>query len=131
MFAKKFLRDERGSSAIEFAFTFPPLLGLILGILYFGMVNHSMQNVRFGLTEGARALQLNPTMSQSTLQTLVRSRLVFDGDVNSVVVTLAMASVGGGTQVAKATATYPVDFTVPLVGSYSATYSVTVTVPVL
>jgi Flp pilus assembly protein TadG len=103
---------------------------LIAGIFAVGWAAHSTHNLRFALAEGARALQLKPTLTQSELQTLVRSK-VYDGhDPEMINVTLSLSPLSGGVQLAHTTATYPVSFTVPLVGSYSFSYSVSMTIPV-
>ena len=130
MFARHFTRDDRGSAAVEFSLVLPTFLVMILGIFWVGWAAHSTHNVRFALAEGARALQLKPTITQTELQTLVRSK-VYDGhNVETIDVTLTFDTISGGVQLAHTTATYPVSFTVPLIGSYSFTYSVSMTVPV-
>lgn len=130
VFARHFTRDDRGSAAVEFSLVLPTFLVMILGIFWVGWAAHSTHNVRFALAEGARALQLKPTITQSELQTFVRSK-VYDGhNVETVAVTLTFDALSGGVQLAHTTATYPVSFTVPLLGSYSFTYTVSMTVPV-
>jgi Flp pilus assembly protein TadG len=130
VFAKNCIRDDRGSAAVEFSLVLPAFLVLILGIFWIGWVAHSTHNVRYALAEGARALQLKPSITQAELQTLVRSKVYTAHDVETVDVTLTFDPLSSGVQLAHATATYPVSFTVPLVGSYSFTYSVSMTVPV-
>jgi Flp pilus assembly protein TadG len=130
VFGKHGIRDDRGSAAVEFSLVLPAFLVLVLGIFWVGWVAHSTHNVRHALAEGARALQLKPSITQAELQTLVRSKVYAAHDVATVDVTLTLDAVSGGMQLAHTTATYPVSFTVPLVGTYSMTYSVSMTVPV-
>ena len=130
MSVKRYIRDDQGSAAVEFSLVLPAFLVLIAGIFAVGWAAHSTHNVRFALAEGARALQLKPTLTQSELQTLVRSK-VYDGHEPEMIdVTLSLSPLSGGVQLAHTTATYPVSFTVPLIGSYSFSYSVSMTVPV-
>lgn len=130
MFGKRFIRNDRGSAAIEFSLVLPVFIVMIAGIFTVGWAAHSTHNLRHALAEGARALQLKPTITQAELQTLVRSK-VFEGHgPEDVSVTLTFDPLASGVQLAHTTATYPVKFMVPLVGSYSFTYSVSMTVPV-
>lgn len=130
MFARRYIRDERGSAAVEFSLVVPIFLTLIAGIFAVGWAAHSTHNVRFALAEAARALQLKPSLTQPELQSLVRSK-VYDGhEPELITVTLLLSPLSAGVQLAHTTATYPVNITVPLIGSYSFSYSVSMTVPV-
>jgi Flp pilus assembly protein TadG len=127
---KPWFSDDRGSAAVEFSLVLPAFLVMITGIFWVGWAAQETHNIRFALAEGARALQLEPTLTQTELQTLVRSK-VFDGhDPEDVSVTLTIDPLSAGVQLAHTTASYPLTFTVPLVGSYSFSYSVSMTVPV-
>ncbi len=130
MSAKRYIRDERGSAAVEFSLVVPTFLIFVAGTFAVGWAAHSTHNLRFALAEGARALQLKPTLTQSQLQTLVRSKVYDAHNPETVSVTLSLSPLSGGVQLAHTTATYPVSFTVPLIGSYSFSYSVSMTVPV-
>jgi Flp pilus assembly protein TadG len=127
----RLFRNDRGSAAIEFSLALPILLVMIIGILAVGWAAHSTHNLRHALAEGARALQLEPTITQSELQTLVRSKFFEAHGPENVSVTLTIDPLSAGVQLAHTTASYPVTFTVPLVGSYSFSYSVSMTVPVI
>ena len=124
------MRDERGSTAVEVSLVLPTFLVMIIGIFAVGWAAHSTHNLRHALAEGARALQLEPTITQTELQTLVRSKVYEAHGPEDVSVTLTIDPLSAGVQLAHSTASYPVTFTVPLVGSYSFTYSVSMTVPV-
>ena len=127
---KPWFSDDRGSAAVEFSLVLPTFLVMITGIFWVGWAAQETHNVRFALAEGARALQLKPTLTQTELQTLVRSN-VYDGhDPETIAVSLTLDPLSGGVQLAHTTATYPLSFTIPLIGSYSFTYSVSMTVPV-
>ena len=130
MSVKRLIRDEQGSAAVEFSMVAPLFLVMVIGTFAVGWAAHSTHNLRFALAEGARALQLKPTITQSELQTLVRSKVFEAHGPEDVSVTLTIDPLGAGVKLAHTTASYPVTFTVPLVGSYSFSYSVSMTVPV-
>ena len=127
---KGYFSDNKGSAAVEFALVLPTFLVLIIGVFVVGWTAQGTHNVRFALAEGARALQLKPSMTQTALQTLVRSKVYGGHDPQTINVTLTTDPISAGVKLAHTTATYPVSFTVPLLGSYSFSYSVSMTVPV-
>jgi Flp pilus assembly protein TadG len=127
---KPWFSDDRGSAAVEFSLVLPVFLVMITGIFWVGWAAQETHNIRFALAEGARALQLEPTLTQTELQTLVRSKVLDGHDPEDVSVTLTIDPLSAGVQLAHTTASYPLTFTVPLVGSYSFSYSVSMTVPV-
>ena len=61
------LRDERGASAVEFAFIVPLLLVLVLGIAEFGHAFQVQGTLSAAAREGARvmALQNDPTAARA------------------------------------------------------------------
>lgn len=131
MFVKRNFNDESGTSAVEFALVMPVFLGMMLGVFWVGWAAYSTHSVHHALEMAARALQLKPTTTQSQLQTIVRDNVTLGDDAQQIVVTLQLDAASAGTQLAHTTATFPVTFTVPLVGTYSMTYTTSMTVAVL
>ena len=131
MSGKPWFSDDRGSAAVEFSLVLPVFLVMITGIFWVGWAAQETHNIRFALAEGARALQLKPTLTQTELQTLVRSKVYEAHDPEDVSVTLTIDPLSAGVQLAHTTASYPLTFTVPLIGSYSFSFSVSMTVPVI
>jgi Flp pilus assembly protein TadG len=130
VFAKKFIRDSRGNAAVEFALVFPLFLIFIFGTFYIGWVTYGTYTVHHAVVQSARILQLNPTTTQGQLQTFVRSKVDAVGGSSNVTVTLTMGAASNGTQLARATATYPMSFVVPLLGTYSFNYTTSTTVAI-
>ena len=130
MSAKRCFHDDKGTTTVEFALILPFFLGMVFGIFWIGWISYTTNSIHHALAEGARALQLKTKITQSDLQTLVRSRVVTGTDAQNITVTLSFDAASGGTQLAHTTATYPLTFTVPLIGTYSINYTTSMTVPV-
>ncbi len=81
---------------------------MVIGVFAVGWAAHSTHNLRHALAEGARALQLKPTITQSELQTLVRSKVFEAHGPDDVSVTLTIDPLSAGVQLAHTTASYPV-----------------------
>ena len=57
----RFARDQRGSPAVEFAMIAPVLILLILGVVQFGFVFYTYNEMMNGAREGARRLAVGAT----------------------------------------------------------------------
>jgi Flp pilus assembly protein TadG len=130
VFAKNFIRDNRGNAAVEFALVFPLFLIFIFGTFYIGWVTYGTYTVHHAVVQSARLLQLDPTTTQGELQTFVRSKVDAVGGSSNVTVTLTIDAASNGTQLARTTATYPMSFDVPLLGTYSFNYTTSTTVAI-
>jgi Flp pilus assembly protein TadG len=54
-----FLRDTRGTSALEFAFVGPVFLLMVIGMLYGCLMLFSMASLHYAVEEGARCASVN------------------------------------------------------------------------
>jgi Flp pilus assembly protein TadG len=72
---RKYIRGNRGTAAIEFAFVLPVLLAFIFGSLEFGYVMWANSSLQYGATYGARYAFVHPTASASTIQDYALSLL--------------------------------------------------------
>jgi Flp pilus assembly protein TadG len=131
VFAKSFRTDDKGAAAVEFGLVAPLFISFLLAIFWAGWVTHETNAVHRALVMGARVVQLQPSTTQSALQTYVRNELYLKGAATSVSVTLTLDPISNGTQLAHLSATFPVSIVVPLVGKYSMTYSTSMVVPVV
>jgi Flp pilus assembly protein TadG len=57
-----FLRDRRGTSAIEFAFVGPVFLMMVIGMMYGCMMLYSMASLHYAVEEGARCASVKATV---------------------------------------------------------------------
>jgi Flp pilus assembly protein TadG len=127
---RSFLKDTRGSAAVEFGLTFPAFAAFTLMIFASGWAFHCAQSVRHELSEAGRSLQLNPALTAAQLQTQVRSGVHIGTTATSqITVTLVKDAEVAGTQLAHTTATFPLFLAVPFLEDLSPTYTVSVTVP--
>ena len=124
------VRDDRGSSAVEFALAGPAFFAIIFAIFYAGWTALDLNTVHFAVVDAARALQINPKLTQDQLQSLVANRVSGLSGGSGVTVTLIAGAVVSGTQINTVAATYPNSFTIPFIGSYTYNYSTTVNVVV-
>lgn len=118
------LGGEDGSTAVEFAFCLPILLAMMIGIFQFGWVQHTQSSIRFALARAARVLMINPNATEAELQSVVSAQLA--NTTKAVVdVNLVKADTAQG-RIATVSASYTSNFGVPMVGSFSIPYEVSV-----
>ena len=115
-----FLHCASGVAAIEFAIILPVLVMLIFGTFATGWAMHRVSSVDYALEQTSRSLQLNPSLSQSALQTLLDEDLDNYGN-EEVTLAMEVAKDSYGSNVAHLTATYAYEITIPLVTSYKGT----------
>ena len=120
-------RQVDGASAVEFALIAPVLIVFLFGIFAVGWAFHCVSSLQLALEQSGRALQIDPTLSQSQLNTMVKNRLADLGDPN-VSVALSTGSINGVTT-ATISGTYLFQITIPLLPAYSIDYQTAVNVP--
>jgi len=102
-----------------------PLLAVIFaGLAQFAWSQHCTTSLRFALSTASRALMLNPSLSQSDLQSMVKNRLAH-ADPN-VTVALAIETTPSG-RVATLDGAYDRSIMLPLLPSIPIHYRTTVT----
>jgi Flp pilus assembly protein TadG len=116
-----------GSAAVEFAFVFPLLLILMLGIYSVGSVMHCVSSVRYSLEETARMLQLNPKLSEDDLQAAIDTKLAKFGN-QAVTLTLTTDTDDSGSEIAHLSASYSWLIAVPFIPKYDGAYQQSVDV---
>jgi len=55
-------RDERGTSAIEFAIVGPVFIALVIGAIYLCMALFALGSLHYAVEEGARCASIQPTI---------------------------------------------------------------------
>ena len=120
------LRDERGASAVEFAFILPLLIVLVLGIAEFGHAFQVQGTLSAAAREGVRAmaLQNDPAAARGVARNAASSlnpgvtdtqiKIQLEGSAAQTCPTTAGAT---GSQSVRLTITYPMPFLTHFFGS--------------
>lgn len=126
--ARRVLRDEAGTTAVEAAICLPILLIILFGVFEFGWVQHTRSSLRFTLEQASRKLVIDPDTTEAAVQAFVgdKFRTLALGDVQ---VSLVKSDTPTG-RVASLSASFSSVFSIPLVGSFSIPHSVSVTRPI-
>jgi Flp pilus assembly protein TadG len=120
----RYMGDRSGGAALEFALLGPVVLMFLIGFFQVAWAMYCASTVRYALHNGARALVLNPSMSQSDFQTLVKNS-VTPLAAEDVSVTLDKTSAGTTLQLSQATATYTYKIVIPFMPTYNGSFSTT------
>jgi hypothetical protein len=65
---KQFTDDERGATAVEFAFVLPTLLVFVFGILNFSLLILTIASLHYAVEKGARCGSLKEVCSEAELK---------------------------------------------------------------
>jgi Flp pilus assembly protein TadG len=113
------LGDERGASAVEFAFILPLLIVLVLGIAEFGHAFQVSGTLSAAAREGVRvmALQNDPVAARAAVRTAAPSLVPGVTDAQ-ITITPSMCPASGPTSTTvRLTVTYPMPFLTHFFGS--------------
>ena len=118
------LRDERGASAVEFAFIVPLLVMLVLGIAEFGHAFQVQGTLSAAAREGVRAmaLQNDPAAARAAVRNAAAS---LDPGITDAQIAISPAScptVNGGSTNVRLTISYPMPY---LTGFFGSTLDLT------
>jgi Flp pilus assembly protein TadG len=116
---RKRLRDQRGASAVEFAFIVPLLIVLVLGIAEFGRAFQVQGTLSAAAREGVRAMALHN--DPATARTVVRDAASsLDPQLTNTQITITPAScaqTGTTSTYVRVTIDYPMPFLTSFFGS--------------
>jgi Flp pilus assembly protein TadG len=113
------LRDERGATAVEFAFILPLLIVLVLGIAEFGHAFQVSGALSAAAREGVRvmALQNDPAAARAAVRTSAPSLVPAVTDAQITITPAACPTNGPTTATVRLTVTYPMPFLTHFFGS--------------
>jgi Flp pilus assembly protein TadG len=115
---KKQMRDERGATAVEFAFILPLLIVLVLGIAEFGRAFQVSGTLSAAAREGVRvmALQNDPAAARAAVRNAATSLDPALTDAQIAITPATCPQTGGSTSV-RLTINYPMPFLTDFFGS--------------
>lgn len=113
------LRNERGASAVEFAFIVPLLILLVLGIAEFGRGFQVQGTLSAAAREGVRlmALQNDPAAAKAAVRTAAPSLNPAITDAQITITPSSCPVTTTGTSTVKLTITYPMPYLTGFFGS--------------
>ena len=112
-----FRRSECGAALVEFAIVLPVLILLVFGIIDFGRMLFTLNNLTSAVREGARLAAVQPagTALQAVVQPRVSSYVTSFGGSSSVTVNVTPATTQATTQfITVQIVSYPFTFLTPL-----------------
>jgi Flp pilus assembly pilin Flp len=101
--------DERGATAVEFAFVFGPIILLLLGILQVGMALMERNQISHALSQTVREVHLRPEWTLPQIEAHLRGLLAGDARLDVCVEPV------DGTSVARIVVEAPYEFRLPFV----------------
>lgn len=106
----------------------PVLVVLLAGLAQFAWLQHCNSSLRYALATSSRQLMLNPTLTQSALQSMVRAKLAA-ADPNVTVTLVITTPAGGGAKTATLTGAYSRTMILPMLPSLPVAYKTSVVTP--
>ena len=118
------LRDERGASAVEFAFIVPLLILLVLGIAEFGHAFQVQGTLSAAAREGVRlmALQNDPAAARTAVRNAASSLTPGITDAQIAISPASCPQLNGGNTSVRLTISYPMPY---LTGFFGSTVNLT------
>lgn len=124
---KSFWKSTGGASALEFALVLPVFAAMLFGTVQMGLAYYFAGSVQYALERTARLTMVDQDMSASQVQTAFSNELASftdqDIDVNYAV------DNSGDIPIAQLTANYQHEFIIPLIPTFSITFTAETRVP--
>ena len=116
---KKRLLQERGASAVEFAFIVPMLIVLVLGIAEFGHAFQVQGTLSAAAREGVRAmaLQNNPALARTAVKNAAATLDPAITDAQIVITPASCPQTGTGSNYVRVTIDYSMPFLTDFFGA--------------
>jgi Flp pilus assembly protein TadG len=126
---RRLAANRSGASALEFAIVGPAFLMMTVAVIMIGWSMNCISSLRTALEVSARALQIDTTLSDAALTTIVTNLLSTIGDP-AVSVSVATDTSIAGVTMKQITGTYVFDINVPFLPPRQLTFQSSVKVPV-
>ena len=123
----EFSCDETGATAVEFAMVATAFIIMMFGTIYTGLMLYHKSSLKWAVELAARSAITNASVSQSSLQAIVNGHLTSIG-VPAATVTYT-PGVSNGVSAGTVSASFTHSYTIPMVNTFTLTFSETVVVP--
>lgn len=117
-----------GATAVETALILPVFITFVLGIINLGWALYCGAEVRHAVERSSRLLIADPTTSDSTILTNVKSQLSA-ADPNAVSLSKTTQALGSGGGIAKLSWTYAYTVSAPFIKTATFNFDSTTVVP--
>jgi len=124
---KRFRRNAKGATALEFALVFPVFVIITFGIIEFALAFRVHNDLSHAASTAARLVMLDDDISNSTLKSQLRALLArIDGETLSVDVSTTTVD---GQDYRLVEISYPYEINTPFFSGVNFTFQLTRTVP--
>lgn len=124
---RAFAGDCRATAAPEFAVVSTVFLTFIMAIAYLGLMLFTYAGVHWAVENAARVAAVNTSATKTQIQTAINSNLTSIGLPTATSVSYTTTTTPF--QIATVTATLTQSYVVPLISTFTITYSATTQVP--
>lgn len=125
---RRFLRDTRGTSILEFAIMAPVFVALVVAVFNAGYAAYSAAAVRSAIQRASRTLILTPSTTAATLKSNAASLLV-NVPIDNLTVTITTETVTAQEQIKRVSWSYDYLLSLPLISSQTLAFSSSIVVP--
>ena len=123
---RRWARDTRGATLVEFAIVAPFFLIIVIGIIDFGRLFWVKSTMQFAVEEAARYAMVNSDASTADLEAYATS----EASMLSGITFSASSSTSSGVEFRTITASYTFSFLIPIIPVNGITLSAKSTTPV-
>ena len=123
----RFVGDDSGAAAVEFAIVSSAFFTLLFGICYVGIIFFDKASLQWAVERGSRLAMVNTSVTQTDIAAAVNQYLTDAGLPQATV--LYSVSNASGYPVANIQASFERSYTLPFVSTFDITFSSSTYVP--
>jgi hypothetical protein len=124
---RRFMREQNGSSAVEFALVSIAFMSLVFGICYLAIMLFNDMSLDWAMARAARIAEINKAATQTDIANAINTYLTGNGLPKATVI--FSSTVSGGLRSASIAASYSQTYDVPMISSFNINFSSNITVP--
>ena len=125
---KRFARDTRGTSALEFAIMAPVFIAMVFAVFNVGYASYCGAAVRNAMQRSSRVLIITPSTSADTIKASATALLV-DVPIDNLSVTITTETLSANEQIKRVSWSYTYLLSLPLISSQTMAFSSSIAIP--